>query len=90
MATIGVRHFRDHLSEYLRRAQQGERIVIADHDTPVAVLIGFGETIEAQAGWEMVRDGSASWGGGKPGGAARPARTKGSTTIASKIIEDRR
>ena len=90
MATIGVRNLRDRLSEYLRRAQQGERIVITDHETPIAILIGVGETAELQAGWEMVREGRASWGGGKPAGASRPARTKGKATIASKIVEDRR
>ena len=36
--TVGVAELRQHLSRYLRRVEQGERLVVTDHNRPVAVL----------------------------------------------------
>ena len=38
MRTINVTELKAHLSEYLRRAQNGERIVVRDRGTPIAEL----------------------------------------------------
>jgi len=34
-----VRELKDHLSDYLRRVQQGEEIVVTSHSRPVAKLV---------------------------------------------------
>jgi prevent-host-death family protein len=89
MSRVGIRQFKDQLADYIRRARAGERVTITDRDVPVAILIAAEQASEAQRGWQLVRDGSASWSGGKPAGSARPARTKG-RSIAEKAMEDRR
>ena len=61
MITVGIREIKNRLSEYLRRAQAGERIIVTERGKPVAVITRLagvvGERIEA-----MVRQ--AFWGRG--------------------------
>jgi prevent-host-death family protein len=38
MSTVGVAQLRQNLSEYLRRVQRGERLVVTDRNRPVAEL----------------------------------------------------
>jgi prevent-host-death family protein len=38
MATVGVAELRQNLSRYLRRVQKGERLIVTDHNRPVAEL----------------------------------------------------
>jgi prevent-host-death family protein len=44
---VGVREFKQHLSEYLRRVGSGETIQITDRGVPVALImpIGTGEPL---------------------------------------------
>jgi len=89
MGEVGIKALKDHLSEYLRRARDGERIVVTDRGAPVAVLAPVEEGAEVQWAWELVRSGGASWGGGKPRGSADPPKVRGK--LASEmVIEDRR
>lgn len=89
MVEVGIKSLKDHLSEYLRRARQGERIVVTDRGAPVAMLAPVEESAEVRWAWELVRSGAASWGGGKPKGLADPPKIRGK--MASEIVlEDRR
>jgi len=36
--TVGVAELRQNLSRYLKRVEQGERLVVTDHNRPVATL----------------------------------------------------
>jgi prevent-host-death family protein len=36
--TVGVAELRQNLSRYLRRVEQGERLLVTDHNRPVAEL----------------------------------------------------
>jgi prevent-host-death family protein len=38
MASVGVAELRQNLSEYLRRVERGERLVVTDRNRPVAEL----------------------------------------------------
>jgi prevent-host-death family protein len=38
LATVGVAELRQNLSRYLQRVSQGERLVVTDHNRPVAEL----------------------------------------------------
>jgi prevent-host-death family protein len=38
MNRVGVGELRQNLSTYLRRVEKGERLVVTDHNRPVAVL----------------------------------------------------
>ena len=88
MATVGVRELKNRLSALLRRAAEGERITITDRGRPLAIL-GPAEPKEDDVVATMVREGLASWGGGKPRGSARPVKIKG-RPISETILEDRR
>jgi len=56
MKVINVTEFKAHLSEYLRMASRGSRIVVKDRDEPVAQL---GPIDKAQLPWRdrMARNG---------------------------------
>jgi len=58
-------------------------------ERPVAVLGPPEATTSNEDIWRMVRAGLASWSGGKPRGARRPARINGKP-IHETIREDRR
>ncbi len=90
MTRIGVRALKDHLSEYLRRVGQGERIVVTDRGEPLATLAPIEETDEARWGWDLVRERLASWSGGKPRGSPKPPVLKGEKTTSQIVLESRR
>jgi prevent-host-death family protein len=90
MTRVGVRALKDHLSEYLRRVREGERIVVTDRGEPLAELTPIEETDEARWGWDLVRERVASWSGGKPRGSARAPVLKRRKTTSEMILEDRR
>jgi prevent-host-death family protein len=90
MTRVGVRALKDHLSEYLRRVGEGERIVVTDRGQPLAALTPIEETDEARWGWDLVRERVASWGGGKPRGSVKASVLKGKKTTSEMVLEDRR
>jgi len=90
MKRVGVRALKDHLSEYLRLVGQGERIEVTDRGEPLAALMPIVESDEASWGWDLVREGVANWGGGKPRGSAKAAVSKGKKTTSEIVLEDRR
>jgi prevent-host-death family protein len=89
MTTVGVRELKAHLSHYLRRARRGQRVVITDRRYPVAVLGPVVTQPEEQRVDDMLRDGTAAWGGGVPRGSPRPPRVVG-PPVAAAVVEDRR
>ncbi len=88
MIKVGIRTLKDQLSRYLKRASQGERIVVTDRGKPIALLCSISEGEAARSVWRMVESGVARWDGGKPRGSASPPRIKGKTT-AEVLLEDR-
>ena len=89
MPTVGIRELRDRLSEYLRRAAVGERVIVTDRGRPVAIISAPDTTDEVVRATAMVRDGFAQWGGGKPKGSSRSLRVKG-RPLSETVLEDRR
>ena len=90
MRRVGVRVLKDHLSEYLKRVRQGERIVVTDRGEPLAALAPVEETDEARWGWGLVRERVASWSGGKPRGSTKPSAVRSKTTTSEMVLQDRR
>ena len=88
--SIGVRELKARLSQYLKRARGGERILITDRGHAIAVLAPVTQAPSIEQVQKLVSCGMAHWGGGKPKGAARPARLKGGPSVAQTIVEDRR
>ena len=87
--TVGVRELKNRLSEFLRRVADGERITVTDRGRPVAVMAPPDAPLEHEVVAGMAREGLASWGGGKPRGAAHPARVRG-RPVSRTVLEDRR
>jgi len=89
LATVGIRELRDHLSEYLRRVQEGELLLITDRGKPVGELgpAEVGGSVERAR--LLARQGVARWGGGKPKGLARAPRPRGGL-VSDAVLEDRR
>ncbi len=89
MISVGVRELKNHLSEYLRKVRQGERVVVTDRGRPVVAMSRVEEGGEADSAWGLVTQGLASWSGGKPAGSTdRPRPRRG--TVAEAVLEDRR
>jgi prevent-host-death family protein len=90
MASVGVKQLKNHLSDYLSRVRNGERILITDRGRPIASLAAVAQAGVAERAWALVRSGRASWEGGKPRGSDRPARLAGRRSVSDMVIEDRR
>jgi len=89
MATVGIREFKNRLSELLRRVGDGERITVTDRGRPVAVIIPPESSPGDEAIARMVREGLARWEGGRPPVARRTYRIRGKP-ISDTVIDDRR
>jgi prevent-host-death family protein len=89
LAHAGVRDLKDHLSEYIRRAREGERVVITDRGRPVAALVALPEEEGSEVAWNLVRQGLADWSGGKPRGLPSAPRVPG-RRAEEIVLEDRR
>ena len=88
MITIGIRQAKSHLAEYLRKVRTGERVVITERGKPIAEITkprsAADERLEG-----MIREGLATWGGGKPRGSKKRVKIKGQP-ISETVIEERR
>jgi prevent-host-death family protein len=89
MSHVGVRDLKNQLSRYLKRVQNGEEIVVTEHDRPVAKIIPA-KPLEVRRMLEpLLQEGIVTWAGGKPRGSRRrPVIKKGS--VADLVIDDRR
>jgi prevent-host-death family protein len=56
--SVGVRTLKNQLSAYLHRAKAGEEIVITEHGTPIARIVGM--TPEADRRQALIDDGVIS------------------------------
>lgn len=92
MTEVSVRELRNNLSEYLRRVERGEVVAVTRRGKRIATLKPedeSGSDVDA-ALWRMVREGKASWSGGKPKFAGPRIRLRGEGPTASEmILEDR-
>ena len=90
MAQVGVRELKARLSEHLRRAQDGERIVITDRGEAIATLGPVDRKERPEWLAALVAEGRVRWGGGKPLGLTPRVRLKKNASLSDAIIEDRR
>ncbi len=89
MVSVGVRELRDNLSEYLSRVRDGESLVITDRGKPIGELGPVAGGRSAELARTLVRQGVASWHGGKPKGLSGAPRPKAGL-VSAAVIEDRR
>lgn len=88
MARVGVRELKARLSYYLAQVKEGEPVTVTERGIPVAVILPSGEGRTRQVMMEMVRQGLATWNGGKPNGSPHPVTIRGKP-LSETIIEDR-
>jgi prevent-host-death family protein len=89
MPQVTVETLKAQTTECVDRASTGERLVVTDQDRPVAVLSGLEDDPEIRQGWKLVRDGVATWSGGKLQPPVNPPKIKGRPT-SDLVIENRR
>jgi len=90
---VAVRELKDHLSEYLNRAANGEELVVTSHGKPIARLAPLIVGDREEAAIERLR--AQPWiiparKSGKPHGARNPVAWKpGEKMISEMVMEDR-
>jgi prevent-host-death family protein len=89
MASVGVRELRDNLSEYLRRVEAGEQLLITDRGRPIGEIGPAAAGRIALRAKELVRRGLGGWSGGKPRGLRRAPRPRAGL-VSDAVVEDRR
>lgn len=84
MAEVGVRELKQHLSEYLDRAERGEVVRVTDRGRPKAILGPVPGRVRIEDG---IRAGWITPGTGSP---LRPVRrAKASGRVLDMLAEDR-
>ena len=89
MKTAGIKDLKNRLSYYLREVKKGEKILITDRDQVIATILPVERGEEDSRLLSLVKEGFASWRGGKPTGSHRPAKIK-KRTVSEIVLEDRR
>lgn len=90
---VAVRELKNRLSQYLKRVQDGERIVVTSRGRPVAHLVPVGAPPAADE--VQSRLAALPWvdraEGGKPHGASRPLDVgAGQRALSDIVLDDRR
>lgn len=87
---VPIRDLKDHLSEYLRLAAEGEEVIITLHKRPIARIVPMGEVPESEAD-AISRLNAQAWiraGNGKrPQGSRNIARPPRLGKLVSALAE---
>jgi prevent-host-death family protein len=87
MTTVGIRELKAHLSEYIRRVGEGEKIVVTHRGKDVAVIQAPDARHDGLR--RLMESGMVKWSGGKPKGpTGPPIKIKGEPI--SKTVLDMR
>ncbi len=89
MTEVGIETLKARLSDYLKLAQEGERVLITEHGRSIAVLAPIEGNDSVRGVWKLVESGVASWSGGKPEGSRQKPKVRGKSASAI-VLEDRR
>ncbi len=89
MKTAGIKDLKNRLSYYLREVKKGEKILVTDRDQVIATILPVKRGEEDSELLSLVKEGFASWRGGKPTGSQSPIKIKG-RTVSEIVLEERR
>jgi len=89
MITAGIKDLKNRLSFYLREVKKGEKILITDRNQVIATILPVERGEEDSKLLSLVKEGFASWRGGRPAGSQRPVKIEGKT-VSEIVLEDRR
>jgi len=90
VTTIGIKDLKARLGQYVSRAAAGEKVLVTDRGSPVALLTAVPP--ELQALDQMRRDRRIRWSGRKPQGLSLRARARNRKTgsdVSGAVVEDR-
>lgn len=93
MSAVGIKELKNHLTHYVRRAKQGDEVVITERGRPVAILHsieseGPAQSLDARLG-RLASQGLIALPAHKPLKRLRLAKTSG-RPISKLIVADRR
>lgn len=86
--TAGVRDLKAQLSEYLRRVQAGETVIITLHGKPIGQIVPY-EPTTAERLEQLQTGGFVTWSGRRLGPQAPVARSRDNHTVAELLLRDR-
>lgn len=93
MSTVGIRELKNRLTHYVRRARQGDEVIVTERGTPVAILRSVEHGGPPQSPMarlaRLAARGSVVLPTGKPRRRFRPVKIAG-PPLSQAIIEDRR
>ncbi|MFO7772901.1 MAG: type II toxin-antitoxin system prevent-host-death family antitoxin [Dehalococcoidia bacterium] len=89
MYRIGIRQLKNKLSYYMGQVKQGEQVTVTDRGRVIAVIVPTEETEAVERLMSLVREGFASWEGGKPSGSPYPVPLRGKP-LSDIVLEGRR
>ena len=89
MIEAGIKDLKNRLSYYLREVKRGEKILITEREQVIATISPVDRGEEDSRLLSLVKEGFASWKGGKPTGSHRPVKIKGKA-VSEIVLEDRR
>ena len=87
MAKVGVRELKNNLRYYISLVRSGEQVVVTNRGRDVALIIPVEEPNNYSRLTELVKEGLATWEGGKP---ITPEPIAASGKPASEIIIEQR
>ena len=77
------------MGHYIELLKSGQDIILTDRKKQIAKITLFGMSDTEEAIRQMVLDGKACWGGGKPQALQDRVQIKGKG-VADAVVEDRR
>ena len=91
---VAVRELKNRLSEYLRRVEAGEEVVVTSRGRPVAQLVPIRRAVSESSADLRKRLGALPWvsagNGEKPKGASDPIRVEAEEKTLSDIVREGR
>lgn len=84
---VGIKELKEHLSEILARAREGEAVEVTSHRKPIARIVGIPSTPDSGLA-AFAAAGGFSWTGGKPE-LKPPASLSPGKPVSEVILEDR-
>jgi prevent-host-death family protein len=89
MKTAGIKDLKNRLSFYLGEVKKGEKILITDRNHVIATILPVERGEEDSKLLSLVKEGFASWRGGRPTGSQHPVKIEGKT-VSEIVLEDRK
>lgn len=84
----GIRELKAQLSDYLRRVQAGETVIITLHGRPIGQIVPYGQSTEERLE-RLQTSGLIAWSGQPLAAQAPVAAARDRRSVAELLLEDR-